>query len=144
MACGPGSPELSKSYMDMSSKLFTFKFKFTCSLFPECLGQIGICRRRCCGWHPHRSSAACSNAGSAATGVADPLVVASRISPVDQACAARACTCISWPECLWEEVVQLFHADGGRAALTTLRAGVGRECDGLQWQWLQRTCSRAL
>ena len=24
MACGPGSPELSKSYMDMASKLFTF------------------------------------------------------------------------------------------------------------------------
>ena len=29
MACGPGSPELSKSYMDMASKLFTFTFKFT-------------------------------------------------------------------------------------------------------------------
>ena len=24
LACGPGSPELSKSYMDMASKLFTF------------------------------------------------------------------------------------------------------------------------
>ena len=24
MACGPGSPELSKSYMDMASKLLTF------------------------------------------------------------------------------------------------------------------------
>ena len=29
-ACGPGSPELSKSYMDMASKLFTFTFTFTC------------------------------------------------------------------------------------------------------------------
>ena len=29
MACGPGSPELSKSYMDMASKLFTFTFTFT-------------------------------------------------------------------------------------------------------------------
>ena len=28
-ACGPGSPELSKSYMDMASKLFTFTFTFT-------------------------------------------------------------------------------------------------------------------
>ena len=26
LACGPGSPELSKSYMDMASKLFTFTF----------------------------------------------------------------------------------------------------------------------
>ena len=24
LACGPGHPELSKSYMDMASKLFTF------------------------------------------------------------------------------------------------------------------------
>ena len=24
LACGPGSPEWSKSYMDMASKLFTF------------------------------------------------------------------------------------------------------------------------
>ena len=24
LACGPGSPELSKSYMDMASKLFTY------------------------------------------------------------------------------------------------------------------------
>ena len=29
MACGPGHPELSKSYMDMASKLFTFTFTFT-------------------------------------------------------------------------------------------------------------------
>ena len=29
LACGPGSPELSKSYMDMASKLFTFTFAFT-------------------------------------------------------------------------------------------------------------------
>ena len=29
LACGPGSPELSKSYMDMASKLFTFTFTFT-------------------------------------------------------------------------------------------------------------------
>ena len=29
VACGPGSPELSKSYMDMASKLFTFTFTFT-------------------------------------------------------------------------------------------------------------------
>ena len=28
LACGPGSPELSKSYMDMASKLFTFTFTF--------------------------------------------------------------------------------------------------------------------
>ena len=27
-SCGPGSPELSKSYMDMASKLFTFTFTF--------------------------------------------------------------------------------------------------------------------
>ena len=27
-ACGPGSPELSKSYMDMASKLLTFTFKY--------------------------------------------------------------------------------------------------------------------
>ena len=26
LACDPGSPELSKSYMDMASKLFTFTF----------------------------------------------------------------------------------------------------------------------
>ena len=26
LACGPGHPELSKSYMDMASKLFTFTF----------------------------------------------------------------------------------------------------------------------
>ena len=26
MACGPGPPELSKSYMDMASKLITFTF----------------------------------------------------------------------------------------------------------------------
>ena len=26
MACGPGHPELSKSYMDMASTLFTFTF----------------------------------------------------------------------------------------------------------------------
>ena len=30
LARGPGSPELSKSYMDMASKLFAFTFKFTC------------------------------------------------------------------------------------------------------------------
>ena len=24
LACGPGSPELSKSYLDMASRLFTF------------------------------------------------------------------------------------------------------------------------
>ena len=28
LACGPGSPELSKSYMDMASKLFTFTFTY--------------------------------------------------------------------------------------------------------------------
>ena len=28
MACGPGSPELSKSYLDMASKLFTFTFAY--------------------------------------------------------------------------------------------------------------------
>ena len=26
LACGPGYPDLSKSYMDMASKLFTFTF----------------------------------------------------------------------------------------------------------------------
>ena len=31
MACGPGHPELSKSYMDMASKLFTYTFTFTTS-----------------------------------------------------------------------------------------------------------------
>ena len=30
MACGPGSPELSKSDMDMASNLCTFTFTFTC------------------------------------------------------------------------------------------------------------------
>ena len=34
MACGPGSPELSKSYMDMASKLFTFTFTFPITLTP--------------------------------------------------------------------------------------------------------------
>ena len=29
LACGPGHPELSKSYMDMASKLFTFTFPLT-------------------------------------------------------------------------------------------------------------------
>ena len=29
LACGPGSPESSKSHMDMASKLFTFTFTFT-------------------------------------------------------------------------------------------------------------------
>ena len=29
LACGPGHPELSKSYMDTASKLFTFTFTFT-------------------------------------------------------------------------------------------------------------------
>ena len=29
LACGPGYPELSKSYMGMASKLFTFTFTFT-------------------------------------------------------------------------------------------------------------------
>ena len=28
VACGPGSPELSKSYMDMANKLFTFTFTY--------------------------------------------------------------------------------------------------------------------
>ena len=28
LACGPGSLELSKSYIDMASKLFTFTFTF--------------------------------------------------------------------------------------------------------------------
>ena len=39
MACGPGSPEVSKSYMDMASKLFTFTFTFT-SVEPTCGFQI--------------------------------------------------------------------------------------------------------
>ena len=29
LGCGPGHPELSKSYMDMASKLFTFTFTCT-------------------------------------------------------------------------------------------------------------------
>ena len=29
LACGPGSPELSESYTDMASELFTFTFTFT-------------------------------------------------------------------------------------------------------------------
>ena len=29
LACCPGSPQLSMSYMDMASKLFTFTFTFT-------------------------------------------------------------------------------------------------------------------
>ena len=29
LACGPGSPEFSKSCMDMACKLFTFTFTFT-------------------------------------------------------------------------------------------------------------------
>ena len=29
LACGPGHPELPKSYMDMASKLFSFVFAFT-------------------------------------------------------------------------------------------------------------------
>ena len=29
LACGAGCPELSKSYMDMASKLFTFTFTYT-------------------------------------------------------------------------------------------------------------------
>ena len=33
LACGPGSPELSKSYMDMGSKLFTFTFTYTFTSF---------------------------------------------------------------------------------------------------------------
>ena len=32
LACGPGHTELSKSYMDMASKLFTFTFTFTSTL----------------------------------------------------------------------------------------------------------------
>ena len=40
LACGPASPEVSKSCMDMASKLFTFTFKFTCSFRRPCLGQI--------------------------------------------------------------------------------------------------------
>ena len=53
MACGPGSLELSKSYMDMVSKLFTFTFTRTacagagCSMCPsrrETARNAGGCR----------------------------------------------------------------------------------------------------
>ena len=36
LACGPGSPELSKSYMDMASKLLTFTFTFTSRVCAMC------------------------------------------------------------------------------------------------------------
>ena len=45
-ACGPGHPELSKSYMDMASKLFTFTFTFTCCklvIFTGFLTAISLC-----------------------------------------------------------------------------------------------------
>ena len=35
LACGPGSPELSKSCMDMASKLFTFTF-----FLARCIGTM--------------------------------------------------------------------------------------------------------
>ena len=34
LACGPGHPELSKSYMDMASKLLTFTFTHTGPMQP--------------------------------------------------------------------------------------------------------------
>ena len=42
MACGPGSLELSKSCMDMASKLFTSTFTLTCSWWrPDaCEGKL--------------------------------------------------------------------------------------------------------
>ena len=46
LACGPGYPELSKSYMDMASKLFTFTFTFTvASIAPLwlCMQLLCIC-----------------------------------------------------------------------------------------------------
>ena len=41
LACGPGFPELSKSYMDMASKLFTFTFTFTCPPRMHCMTGKG-------------------------------------------------------------------------------------------------------
>ena len=36
LACGPGSPELSKSYMDMARQLFTFTFTWTLRMLHYC------------------------------------------------------------------------------------------------------------
>ena len=54
LACGPGSPELSKSYMDMASKLFTFTFTFTCTPYgrhstPSCMASA-LCYPLHCVW----------------------------------------------------------------------------------------------
>ena len=48
LACGPGSPELSKSYMDMASKLFIFTFTFTCCMGAStCGGCKYLCLTNC-------------------------------------------------------------------------------------------------
>ena len=41
LACGPGSPELSKSYMDMASKLFTLHY-ITCPLSQVCTLRMPV------------------------------------------------------------------------------------------------------
>ena len=52
MACGRGSPELPKSYMDMASKLFTFTFTFTpllaCLVLCPCVDAPPTDRVRFC------------------------------------------------------------------------------------------------
>ena len=53
LACGPGYPELSKSYMDMASKLFTFTFTFT-SLKADTAGRPH-CRDGVTASETHRS-----------------------------------------------------------------------------------------
>ena len=44
-ACGPGSPELSKSNMDMASKLFTFTFTYVNCLYLCChdVSSMHVC-----------------------------------------------------------------------------------------------------
>ena len=44
LACGPGSPELSKSYMDMASKLFTFTFTCIAMTAKAKQEQAGTCK----------------------------------------------------------------------------------------------------
>ena len=41
LACGPGSPELSKSYTDMASKLFTFTFTSVATI-PGSISGLGL------------------------------------------------------------------------------------------------------
>ena len=53
MACGPGHPELSKSYMDMAIKLFTFTFTFTNPMQPA---SHRDCHTRTDPEHTHRTA----------------------------------------------------------------------------------------